>query len=418
MGLGTDLTYVLGAALTSPVWGFRMARTGKWRTDWLARFGRGEPLPQDARRTVLIHGVSVGEIASIAPIVEALESQRGDALRTVVSATTDTGLARAHRLYGNGHPVVRYPFDLSHSVRGFLDRTRPDIVALTELEVWPNFAETCRERAIPMVVISGRLSDRSFRRYQKIRRWVRPLFAQLEAVGAQTQEYADRFIALGARADRVQVTDSTKWDAAPRSAESADAHALAAALGIDRERPLVVAGSTGPGEERLLLDEIEEDVQLLIAPRKPERFNEVSQLDRGFVRRSEHPDGGIGATGATRFLLDTLGELETAYALADVVVVGRSFVPMGGSDPISPVALGRPTVVGPHHDNFRDAVSSLAAAGVLRVVDRPGSAVREILDNPDEGRRMRARGPEVIDTRRGAAKRTLALILEALERKQ
>ncbi len=390
-----------------------MVRTGKWRTDWRSRFGHGSDLPADPRSTLLVHGVSVGEVASIAPLVAAFEQDHAEAWRVVVSATTDTGVHRAAALFGESHPVLRYPFDLSASVGRFLDRVRPDLVALTELEVWPNFVEACTKRGIPVVVISGRLSDQSFARYRKVRRWVAHLFERLEAVGAQTQEYANRFVALGARPERVHVTDTTKWDAAPTAVDAQASDALAAALGIDRTRPLVVAGSTGPDEERWLLEGVAPDVQLLIAPRKPERFAAVAALEPAFVRRSTSQGRASQAPGERRFLLDSMGELETAYGLADIAVVGRSFVPLGGSDPIPPVALGCASIMGPHHHNFRDVVERLEKAGALLVGDDPCATIHSLLTDREARTRLQTSGEAVVRAGRGATARTVELLLNA-----
>ena len=216
-----DIFYLAGALLASPVLLARTLRTGKWRTDWKARFGHvapqdglqaGSTVTGDATGgtqlaprvraavgsrpnlpTVLVHGVSVGEVAATRGLVERLVGRA----RVVVSSTTDTGVERARSLYGGRHPVVRYPFDLSWMVRRFLDAVRPDAVALAELEVWPNFVSECTRRGIPVCVVNGRLSTSSYRGYQRARRWVRPVFRQLAAVGAQNEVYARRFRGAG-----------------------------------------------------------------------------------------------------------------------------------------------------------------------------------------------------------------------------
>ena len=223
------------------------------------------------------------------------------------------------------------------------------------------------------MVINGRLSDSSFGTYRWARRWVRPMFEGLTAVAAQTEEYAERFRELGTPPDRVTVTDTMKWDTVRLVDQVEGAADLRAAMGIDPSRPLVVAGSTGPGEEELLIQSRPPGVQLMLVPRKPERFDEVARSAPGIVRRSERPDGGpaLGAGGGPigggsaeegppdLFLLDTMGELTKAYSLADVAIVGRSFSPLGGSDPIDPIALGKPTLIGPRHENFREVVAAL-----------------------------------------------------------
>ncbi len=511
-----DLFYLMAALLASPVVAARLAR-GKWRTDWRGRFGHvGAPdvqaLPTDdaPRRpvhsagrsaghtagevsaaparlqppTVLVHGVSVGEVAATRQLVDLLAARA----RVVVSSTTDTGIARARLLYGNRHAVVRYPLDLSWMVRRYLDAVRPDVVALTELEVWPNFVTECTRRGIPVCVVNGRMSASSYRGYRRARRWVQPLFRQLAAVAAQNEAYARRFADLGVPRNRVRVTDTMKWDtsgqprtdppttAAATAPPAAEAHAtelpraealptesaastppaaeaLAATLGLDRSRPLIVAGSTGPGEEKELIATRPPAAQLLLVPRKPERFDTVAALDPAIRRRSRarsgsrDPEGiatvneavpplsGHSASRANKaapppsgqiadrahpldlFLLDTMGELELAYALADVAIVGRSFAPMGGSDPIPPVAAGCATIIGPHHENFADVVSALREGGGITVTSAPKEAMEAaalLLQDVDARRQMARRGRRVIRRRRGASARSAELVLGLL----
>jgi 3-deoxy-D-manno-octulosonic-acid transferase len=408
-----DLLYAIGALVSSPVLAVSLLRTGKWRTDWKGRLGRTTPLPADPRPTLLLHGVSVGEVNATRELVALLEAPGAPPMRLVVSATTNTGFERGRSLYGDRHAVVRFPFDFSWMMGRFLDAVRPDAVALMELEVWPNLAQECRRRSIPLMVINGRLSDASFGQYRWARHWIKPMFQGLVVVAAQTEEYARRFRELGTPPERIRVTDTMKWDTAKLADEVEGARELGAAMGIDPGRPLVVAGSTGPGEEEALIREKPGGVQLMLVPRKPERFDEVARLVPGIVRRSE-ARGGEGASSGDLFLLDTMGELTKAYSLADVAIVGRSFVPLGGSDPIEPVALGKPTVMGPRHENFREVVSALEAGGGILITDRPMEAVRELLARPAEAQAMAEAGREVIRRRKGATERHVRLIHEVL----
>ncbi|MGW8266138.1 MAG: 3-deoxy-D-manno-octulosonic acid transferase, partial [Longimicrobiales bacterium] len=414
-----DLLYALGTLVSGPVLAVGLLRTGKWRTDWRGRFGRAHPLPDDTRPTLLIHGVSVGEINATRELVAHLTGPGAPPVRVVVSATTNTGFARAQALYGDRLPVVRFPFDFSWMVNRFFDAIRPDAVALMELEVWPNLAQICRIRGVPLAVINGRLSDASFKNYRRARPFMGFVFRALSQVGAQTEEYARRFRALGTPPERITVTDTMKWDTVRLVDEVEGAELLRAALGIDPQRPLVVAGSTGPGEEGRLISEKPDGVQLLLVPRKPERFEEVARLAEGIVRRSERPDGVTGSPSPTDlYLLDTMGELTKAYALAQVAVVGRSFVPMGGSDPIEAVALGKPTVMGPHHENFRDVVSAFAASGGIRITDDPMEAVKSLLADPAARKELGEAGRKVIRERQGATERNAALLRDLLGRKE
>ena len=400
-----DAAYLLGITAASPVIGWRLLRTGKHRTDWHARLGRGAPLPAPGPRgRVLVHAVSVGEVNASRALVEALAVDH----EVVVSATTDTGFARASALFSGIVPVVRFPYDASFAMRGFLDRVQPTLVALMELEVWPNFMELCVRRGIPVGVVNGRLSARSFSRYRLARPVLRGMFAQLAFVAAQTQAYADRFVAMGTHADRVQVTGTMKWDTAQVADQVPGAWELAAEMGIDPSRPLVVAGSTAPGEERLLHAAMPAGVQLLCAPRKPEWFDAAAKDLPGCVRRSR----GERREGADRFLLDTIGELRKAYALATLVVVGRSFGTLHGSDMMEPVALGKATLIGPRYGDFADTAERLVAAGGLQVTGSAlvGRDVAELLQDPARRAAMAQAGRAVIAREQGATLRHAALL--------
>ncbi|MBY0309253.1 MAG: hypothetical protein K2Q09_10965 [Phycisphaerales bacterium] len=415
---GFDLAYGVGAAALAPVW-MRKARAG-----WDERLGRIAPLPARARPRIMVHGVSVGEQGALRELVPMLVA---GGVEVLVTVSTDTGMAQAKRLYGameHAH-VRRYPLDFSWSVRRFLDAGAPDVVALCELEVWPNFIAQCGRRAVPVAVINGRLSEKSFKRYRLARPVLRPAFERLAAAAAQDGVYAERFRSMGVPGARVRVTGTMKWDTARLVEEGesvAGAAELAAELGIDRSRPLVVAGSTSEGEERLLHDACPPGVQLLCAPRKPERFDAAAADLPGCVRRSgaQGSRRGFGSS-KQRFLLDSLGELRKAYALADVAVVGRSFglpgAQRGGSDPIEPVALGKATLIGPSYANFAAVVGALkeaggldvAGAGELRVV------LGGLLGDPSRRAAMARRGRACIKGHQGATRRHAELLLGMVE---
>lgn len=420
MGIGRDILYGVGAAATAPLWGAGLLRTGKWRTDWAGKLGKTEKQKNKkaGNKTLLIHAVSVGEINLIRNLVAELETVAG--LDLVIATTTNTGFARATSLYGERHRVVRFPLDFSFAVNRFLDAIRPDAVALVELEVWPNFMDAATARGIPVAVINGRLTARSFRGYRRFRRLITSAFSQLSVAAVQTDDYAERFIALGTPAERVKVFDTMKWDTAEVRDTVDGAEQLAAEMGIDRSRPLVVAGSTAPGEDKLLIENCPSDAQLLIAPRKPEWFDDVMKHAPDAVRRTAPLQASPLAPQASPlkpqvFLLDTIGELRAAYSLADVCIVGRSFTgELYGSDMIEPIALGKPTVIGPHFSDFADTMKALADAGGIVVTDDPGGAVTELLHNKTLAAELAAAGRQVILSRQGATKRHAAMLIELM----
>ena len=247
-----DVLYALGAVVLSPWWATKV------RSGWRERLGHAAPLGHTPHPRLMLHAVSVGEVNAVRELVPLLASRN---IEVVLSVGTDTGIARARSLFedphASSHPaapirVVRYPLDFSRSVERFLDAIRPDAVALVELEVWPNFIAACTRRSIPVAVINGRLSPRSFRGYRRIRPFISGSFSSLALAAVQDDDYAQRFRVMGTLADRVIVTGTMKWDAAAIADHVPASDALARDLAIDRTVPLVVAGSTGPGEEALL----------------------------------------------------------------------------------------------------------------------------------------------------------------------
>ncbi len=378
---------------------------GKRRGGWRERFGKGDALPTATRPRLLVCAVSLGEVNLLRPLVAAWE---GDA-ELVIASTTDTGYARARELFAREHAVIRYPLDFSWCVRRVLDRVRPDAVALVELELWPNFLGACATREIPVGVLNGRLSDRSFPRYQRFAYATGRWFRRLAFVAAQDERSAERFRALGAPG--VSVAGNMKWDAAspPTDAQRAE---IIERLGIDPSKPLVVAGSTAPGEHELLRDALPDGAQLLVAPRRPEWFDGAADALPGCVRWS----ASKRREGARFFVLDTLGKLTGAYALADVCVVGRSFGELHGSDPMEPAALGKPVLIGPSHADFRQPVRDLEAAGALRVTpaEELAGVLAGVLRDDSARAQMAARAQEASDANRGATGRHMALVREML----
>ncbi len=404
-----DLLYIPIGVLALPV----ILR--KKRGGWDQRFGHVEPMlkrPAESsiRVRVMLHAVSVGEVNALRSLVPELVKQAD----VIVSVTTDTGLKQGQALFGEieAVDVVRYPLDCSWMVKRFLDTVKPDVVGLVELEVWPNFIKLCSKRGIPIGIINGRLSARSYKGYRKVRFLLRSTFARLSFACVQDQDYRDRIQAMGIASDRVSITGSMKWDsvdASVHSEPSAKAIEIADAMGIDRSKLIVVAGSTGPGEEALLHEACLDDVQLVIAPRKTERFDEAAQAVEGCVRRSANEC----KPGSSRFLLDTIGELSAMYELADVVVIGRSFFDLYGSDPIEPAALGKAVVIGPAHSDFLQAMGVLLDGDAIQVVDRQelGTAIVQLLEDEALRQAIGQRARACVLGQQGASQKHLGVLL-------
>jgi 3-deoxy-D-manno-octulosonic-acid transferase len=408
--LGVGLLAYLPALLA------RRRRAG-YRRDLAQRLGRlGDGLPPEPR--CWIHAVSVGESAAAVPLVEGIR-RRWPELGIVVSTITPTG-ARivAERLAGTA--VHRYfPIDLPGPVRRALEAARPRFFIAIETELWPNFLRALARRGIPAMIANGRISDRSFRRYRWVRGLMRRVLTDVSVFAMQTEEDARRIIALGAPPSRVVVTGNLKSDLVPE-ATGDDASAWRERLRLGAGARLWIAGSTHRGEEAVVLDAFLRartgcpDLALLLAPRHPERAGEVEELIRGrglaAARRSRLPaDGAPGAV----VILDTVGELAALYALAEVVFVGGSLVPVGGHNVLEPAMRGKPVLVGPHMSNFREGAELLQRSGGGLVVKDGPELLRELtrlLEDRDLARRMGEAARHAFAGRQGAVSATLDLV--------
>ena len=427
MGIILDAIYASALAATSPVWLYRMIRHGRYRQDIGQRFG-AVPIRYGLQPVIWVHGVSLGEINVARTLVAELHSQLPD-YRVVISTSTETGMAAAKRLYAPDHTVFRWPLDFSLAVRRALKRMSPALVVLMEGDIWPNFLAACNRRNIPVVVVNGRMSpDKGYPGYRKLGPFAGRLFNRLTAIGVQAESYAERFRDLGARPEKLHVTGMMKFDGVEVADRLDGQDELATAMRIADDDKLIVAGGTGPGEEKMLLDVFpgvkaaRPAAKLAIVPRKPERFDEVAKLiaDAGLaiIRRSQHPDGAEGEAPADAIILgDTMGELRKFYALATCIFVGRSLVPMGGSDMIEAAALGKPTAFGPHTFNFPQA-DDLADNGCARVADAGALAKRlgAWLADPDAAAEAGRRAQEYVISRRGATRRNVEMICRILGR--
>ena len=398
---------------------------------WLRRHPRHGPLlarfdpeiPADVVRPLWVHACSVGEVTTAKPILQALR-QRFAGAPILLSTSTATGRDLADRTCA-GCPVTWFPFDAPGSVRQFLEKAQPRILILIETELWPNVLRECRRRGIPAVIVNGRLSDKHFPRYRRWRPFFQAVFGQLTAVGVQNQVYADRMTALGVDAAKVHITGNTKFDAVAAEVDEARRARLKAENGFPEQAPILVFGSTRPGDEALAgacwhtLRTQFPDLRLVVAPRHLERMDEALQpFDEPVLRRSEVKQGRT-PNGERVFFLDTVGELALFYSLGSVAVVGGSFFPgVNGHNPLEPAALGVPTVFGPYMSNFPDpAAVLLAAKGAIQVPspERLGETLAALLNDPEESARMAARGRDAILSERGAIERNVDLVEAVLQ---
>ena len=411
--------YVLLARLLAPfAFALVLWRGLRDRSYWARlgeRFGFGAVCL--AESSLWVHAVSVGEVQASAQLVRALRT-RYPHIPLVFSTMTPTGAARARSLFGDSVYHSYAPYDLPGSVRRFFDRVRPRLAVILETELWPTLYHECGTRGIPLVLASARVSPRSVARYRLLAGLFREALSNDIVIAAQSEADAARFRSIGAHPARTHVTGNIKFDFELPPGLAADGDRLRAQYA--GSRPVWIAGSTHAGEEDVVLDAhaslkaLGIDALLILVPRHPNRFDEVaSNLKRrglDFVRRSRAP----AAEPATRVLLvDTLGELMTFYAAADVAFVGGSLVPIGGHNLLEPAALGLPILSGTHTRNAEGIARLLIEVGAARTVHNAqelSAGVAELLRDPAARRRAGEHGRATIEANRGALERLLALI--------
>jgi 3-deoxy-D-manno-octulosonic-acid transferase len=427
-----NIAYLIAIIAISPVAIYKMLRHGRYRAGWANRFGKISRKRPD-KKCIWIHAVSVGEVNATTTLIRELEAKFPN-YEIAISTTTDTGFARANVLFANRLSVFYFPMDFSLMMKRAFANIRPAMCLLIELEVWPNLVRIAKQSGIPVIVVNGRLSERSLRRYNLIKSVTRKIFGNLTLALAQSEEYAERFRKLGMPAERVIVTGSVKYDTAQIADKVDGADVLAAQLGLKNGR-LWVAGATGNDEEQIILDVyrrlIEQkqfaDLRLAIVPRKPERFNDVANLIEhagfGLIRYSELKSGKLRIENEELrnnnvVLGDTMGDLRKFYSLAAVIFVGRSLVPMGGSDMMEAAALGKCTIFGPHAFNFKQAVDDLLKANGAILVKDPDelfNAMAKCLTDADYASQIAQNGRQIIRKNQGATARTISNISKMLK---
>jgi 3-deoxy-D-manno-octulosonic-acid transferase len=403
---------VLPCALAAEAW--QALRNPGSRGRVAQRLGFVPPAP--APGGLWLHAVSVGEVQAAAALLAALRA-RHPGLPVVLSTVTATGAQRARALFGDDVHHCYLPFDAPAPMRRFLDRVQPRIAVILETEIWPVLYRGLARRGIPLVIASARLSARSVERYRRLGSLPRETLAHA-VIGAQSSLDAERFRAIGAAPDRVHVTGNVKFDleipqdVVDAGREFRRQHAAS--------RPVWIAGSTHEGEEDAALEahatacRRHPDALLLLVPRHPQRFEAVraALASRG-LRFAQRSRGGVPGADDALYLIDTLGELQSFYAAADVAFVGGTLVPVGGHNLLEPAVLGLPVLAGPHTHNSPESAELLAGSRALTIVhDRAelAQAVTVYLDDPPRAAAAGARGRAAVDASRGAVDRLTALI--------
>ena len=421
-----SLLYTLGFLLLSPRFLFDLLTGGKYASGFAQRLGRLPEFKHDERPVLWLHCVSVGEANAARPLADGLKLNFPDH-RIVVSTTTKTGQDLAKDIFSQTADAVFYfPFDWRFSVRRGLRHYRPSVVMLMETEIWPNFIREANHSKARICIVNGRLSDRSYARYARFKGSIRRIFGYLDLALMQTNADAKRIMSLGIRASKVRVCGNLKFDHNVEASENDLTAAFRMRFGIMADAPLIIAASTHRGEEKWILEAfkeiwksgLEQLPRLMIAPRHPERFDEVAEMikETGFewVRRSESES--TRDKTAEVILLDSIGELRSAYPLAEIVFVGGSLIPHGGQSIFEPAASGRAIVTGPNTSNFADAVTEflskdalvqLVVADESNVVLTLTDTFRDLLRSDEKRKMLGSNALAVMNNNRGATERMI-----------
>lgn len=415
---------VVAMVLASPWLLYQAVRYRKYVASLPQRLGLlPVSLNVDGDRSIWVHAVSVGEVLSVRPLLAALRLRYPE-LRLVLSTTTMAGQQLARRSVREADEVFFFPLDFGPVVRRTLDVVKPRLFVTVETELWPVLLRECRRRGVRTMVVNGRLSSRSYPRYRLVRPFMRRVLQDVDRLCVQSDESARRFVDIGADVTRITVTGSLKFDAVEAGAGVRGRDRVLRYFRISSGRPVLVAGSTMRGEEAAVLRAFRRvrasvpGTLLLMAPRHPERFDEVEQLCReeGWKTQRRTALAIDAEPSADVIVLDTIGELATLYQLATVVFVGGSLVPTGGHNVLEPAVFGKPIVFGPYMDNFREiADACVAEQAAIRLDDErqlDGELV-QLLTDPVKRARLGAAARALVDANRGANDRTMAVI-EAL----
>ena len=447
-----DLLYLALIFLALPWLAWQSVRKGKYREGFAAKFLGRVPRREGDRPCVWFHAVSVGEVNLLAPLLDAAGRRRPE-WECVISTTTMTGMALARKKYA-GHLVFYCPLDFSWAVRSAMRRIRPDLLVLAETEIWPNLVRAARRCGAAVAIVNGRLGEKSFRGYRRIRPLVAAILRQFDLVAVQNETYAERFRQLGARPETVAVTGSMKYDGAQTDRANPATERLRRLAGFAAEDVVFLAGSTQDPEEaaalsafRTLCDQWPR-LRLVLVPRHPDRFESVARLldESGLAWQRRSALGGEGSAEGSGFgvqgsepdsqpvvlspplpvasrpprilLVDTVGELGAWWGTARIAFVGGSFGSRGGQNMIEPAAYGTAVCFGPNTWNFRDIVAAMLerqAAVVVRNPDELTAFVRRCLTEPDYAAALGARAQALVAGQLGATERTLERLIPLID---
>ena len=400
----------------------RSLRNPAYRRRISERFGSVANQPPAG--TIWIHSVSVGETVASQPLVERLLSRFPDR-SLLITTTTPTGSAQVKRQFGDRVFHTYLPYDLPWFWNRFFKQVQPELLIVMETELWPNLLAHCNKAGVPTVLANARLSEKSARGYRKFSALTRPMLNSLSAIGVQNSTDGDRFVDLGYPRERITDTGSIKFDISVSNELREQGRQLRHQWG--EERPVLALASSHEGEDELLLDcyhrlaSASKGLILMIIPRHPERFDQVvaaaETRDLRVHRRTEGPVSFSNAESLQVYVADTMGEMMLLLSATDVVVMGGSFEPVGGHNPIEPASLGKPVLMGPHYFNFATIVANLEARGALKVTSaaRLNQDLMELLGDDRNQQAMARAAISSVSAHRGAIDRLEKIVVDTLD---
>jgi 3-deoxy-D-manno-octulosonic-acid transferase len=415
----------IGFIILLPRFAIDAFRSGKYVTGLKQRLGNLPQINSNNNSVIWLHCVSVGEARAAQSLVRAL-LDRFPASRLVVSTTTVTGQQVANEIFaGQAAAVFYFPIDWAWTVRRALRAIQPSVVLIMETELWPRLFRECRKKQIPVALLNGRISNKSFQRYKLIRSFIRRVLGDLTLAMMQSPEDAGRIRELGVKEERVKVSGNLKFDSASAAPNAYLTSEFGERFNFSDHQPLIVAASTHAPEEAIIVEAFKQtrtshpEVRLLIAPRHPERFQEVGRLlaASGFTwaRRSDPPSGEDADCDVV--LLDTIGELGAVYSLAEIVFVGGSIAPHGGHNVLEPAVQGVCTITGPYTHNFARITKAMRQEEALIQLPESSdfaaelaSTMNRLLSDEKLRREIGARARSVCQRNRGATEKTVEVI--------
>ncbi|MDY6862874.1 MAG: 3-deoxy-D-manno-octulosonic acid transferase [Thermodesulfobacteriota bacterium] len=422
--------FILTATLVlSPIILFKLIRHRKYRAGLLQRLGYF-PLRLianlDGKKPIWLHAVSVGEVLVYIPLIDKIKEEYPEE-KILISTVTETGNFTAKKRAGKADCIIYFPLDYLWAVKYLLKKVNPKIFLATETEIWPNFFWELKKKGIPTGIINGRISPKSFKRYIKFYSFFKKVLEGVNFFCMQTKEDYERIIAIGAASHKVVITGSQKFDQETIFLSSEDRAKLKILLNIPDKSRVFIAGSTHKGEEEIVLEVFKmlkrqyPDLVLILAPRHPERFQEVENLSVSkkvnLIRRTRLRSEDIKKI-TDGILLDTIGELSKLYSIGTLVFVGGSLVDIGGHNLLEPVQYKKAVLFGPFVYNFADISQELInEGGGIKVYNKEElyKTAKRLLNNEEELNRLGEGGHNIIERNRGANEKNLAIIKKYIQ---